>query len=107
MMAITDMRARKQGLLTRRQFLKVSATAGIGGMILAACGTSGGTSAPAGGGGAASMDQLVTAAKGEGTLSTIALPHDWLNYGEMIETFKTKYGLQVNELDPNAGSGVE
>jgi putative spermidine/putrescine transport system substrate-binding protein len=54
-----------------------------------------------------SIDQLAAAAKQEGTLSTIALPHDWLNYGEMIDGFKKKYGLEVNELDPNAGSGDE
>ncbi len=56
---------------------------------------------------AGQMDALVQAAKAEGTLTTIALPHDWCNYGEAIETFKTKYGLTVNELDPNAGSGDE
>jgi putative spermidine/putrescine transport system substrate-binding protein len=50
---------------------------------------------------------LLTAAQGEGTLSTIALPHDWCNYGESIETFKTRTDLEVNELDPNAGSGDE
>ncbi len=53
------------------------------------------------------MAALEAAAKAEGTLTTIALPHDWCNYGEAIETFKTKYGLEVNELDPNAGSGDE
>ena len=60
--------------------------------------------------GAASADpmaDLVAAAQGEGTLTTIALPHDWCNYGEVIETFKSKYSLEVNELDPNAGSGDE
>ena len=50
---------------------------------------------------------LLDAAKGEGTLSTIALPHDWCNYGESISTFKERTGLEVNELDPNAGSGDE
>ncbi len=50
---------------------------------------------------------LLAAAEGEGTLTTIALPHDWCNYGEVIETFKTRTGLDVNELDPNAGSGDE
>jgi putative spermidine/putrescine transport system substrate-binding protein len=53
------------------------------------------------------MADLVAAAQAEGKLTTIALPHDWCNYGETIETFKTKYGLEVNELDPNAGSGDE
>jgi putative spermidine/putrescine transport system substrate-binding protein len=40
-------------------------------------------------------------------LTTIALPHNWANYGEIIETFKTKYGLTVNELNPDAGSAEE
>jgi putative spermidine/putrescine transport system substrate-binding protein len=50
---------------------------------------------------------LIEAAKAEGTLTTIALPHDWCNYGEAIETFKTKYGLTVNELNPGGSSGDE
>jgi putative spermidine/putrescine transport system substrate-binding protein len=54
-----------------------------------------------------SMESLVAAAKAEGQLTTIALPHDWCNYGELIESFKTKYGLKVNELNPDAGSGDE
>jgi putative spermidine/putrescine transport system substrate-binding protein len=53
------------------------------------------------------MAELIAAAQAEGMLSTIALPRDWCNYGEMIDTFKAKYGLEVNELDPNAGSGDE
>ncbi len=53
------------------------------------------------------MDELVAAAQTEGELTTIALPHDWANYGEMIDTFKTKYGTKINELDPNAGSADE
>jgi putative spermidine/putrescine transport system substrate-binding protein len=56
---------------------------------------------------ATSMDDLVAAAKAEGQLTTIALPHDWCNYGEVISGFKAKYGLTVNELNPDAGSGDE
>ena len=55
----------------------------------------------------ANLDELVAAAKAEGELTTIALPHDWCNYGEVIEGFKTKYGITVNELNPDAGSGDE
>ncbi len=54
-----------------------------------------------------SMDELVAAAQAEGQLTTIALPHDWCNYGEMLSTFSEKYGITINELDPNAGSGDE
>jgi putative spermidine/putrescine transport system substrate-binding protein len=53
------------------------------------------------------MDALVAAAKAEGTVTTIALPHDWCNYGGVIEGFKAKYGLEVNELNPDAGSADE
>ncbi|WP_337267024.1 ABC transporter substrate-binding protein [Oryzifoliimicrobium ureilyticus] len=50
---------------------------------------------------------LIAAAKKEGTLTTIALPHDWCGYGDVIAGFKAKYGLKVNELNPDAGSGDE
>jgi putative spermidine/putrescine transport system substrate-binding protein len=53
------------------------------------------------------LDQLVAEAKKEGQLTTIALPHDWCGYGELISSFKAKYGLKVNELNPDAGSGDE
>jgi putative spermidine/putrescine transport system substrate-binding protein len=53
------------------------------------------------------LDDLVAAAKAEGTLTVIALPHDWCNYGAVIDAFKAKYGLEVNELNPDAGSGDE
>lgn len=53
------------------------------------------------------MADLIAAAKAEGSLTTIALPDDWCNYREVIDTFKAKYGLAVNELDPGASSGVE
>jgi putative spermidine/putrescine transport system substrate-binding protein len=56
---------------------------------------------------AESMDKLVAAAKAEGQLTVIALPHDWCGYGDLIAAFKAKYGLKVNELNPDAGSGDE
>lgn len=53
------------------------------------------------------MADLIAAAQAEGMLTTIALPHDWCNYGEVIDVFKEKYGLEVNELNPDAGSADE
>ena len=50
---------------------------------------------------------LVAAAKKEGQLTVIALPRDWCGYGPMIDKFKKRYGLKVNELNPDAGSGDE
>ena len=52
--------------------------------------------------------ELIEAAKKEGQLTTIALPHDWCGYGEVIDAFKAKYPeITVNELNPDAGSGDE
>ncbi len=80
------------------------------------------TAPTAGGGTGGSYEEfvppadLLAAAKAEGTLTTIALPHDWCNYGQVegapvapnvIDTFKARTGLAVNELDPLAGSGDE
>ncbi|WP_435259314.1 ABC transporter substrate-binding protein [Thioclava sp. FR2] len=57
---------------------------------------------------AQSIDELYEAAKAEGMLTTIALPHDWCGYGGVIEGFKAKYpGIEVNELNPDAGSADE
>ena len=55
-----------------------------------------------------SMDDLVAAAKAEGSLTTIALPHDWCGYGGVIDGFKAKYPeITINELNPDAGSADE
>jgi putative spermidine/putrescine transport system substrate-binding protein len=53
------------------------------------------------------MAKLIADAKAEGTLTTIALPHDWCNYGGTIDAFKAKYGIQVNELAPDGTSADE
>src|SRR5690606_3419242 len=57
---------------------------------------------------AQSLDAIVAAAKAEGQLTTVALPHDWCGYGEVIAGFKKKYPeITVNELNPDAGSADE
>jgi len=55
----------------------------------------------------AQSEQLVAAAKAEGQLTVIALARSWCGYGPMIDAFKAKYGIKVNELNPDAGSGDE
>ncbi|WP_370880065.1 ABC transporter substrate-binding protein [Labrys monachus] len=60
-----------------------------------------------GGAFAQASDDLVAAAKKEGQLTVIALPHSWCGYGDVIAGFKAKYGITVNELNPDAGSGDE
>ncbi|WP_421693710.1 ABC transporter substrate-binding protein [Aestuariivirga sp.] len=56
---------------------------------------------------AGAMEDLVAAAQKEGELTVIALPHDWCGYGNVIEGFKAKYGLKVNELNVDAASADE
>jgi putative spermidine/putrescine transport system substrate-binding protein len=52
-------------------------------------------------------EELIAAAKAEGGLTTIALPHDWCNYGEVLSSFTSKYGIPINELNPGGSSGDE
>lgn len=61
------------------------------------------SSAQAGGG----MDALVAAAKAEGTLNVITLPRDWANYGYLMDTFSQKYGIKVNDANPDGSSADE
>ena len=91
-------------------FAACSSTGGTSAAPSAAAASAAAPSAAAASGATASgadLTKLIADAKAEGTLSTIALPHDWCNYGQIIDAFKAKYGLAVNELNPDAGSGDE
>jgi len=56
---------------------------------------------------AGTMEDLVAAAQKEGEVSIIATPRDWCAYGKVIDGFKAKYGLKVNELNPDGSSADE
>jgi putative spermidine/putrescine transport system substrate-binding protein len=81
--------------------------------VAAACNQGGtATTAPGGTGGTGASGwtpdaALLTAAKAEGSLNVIALPRDWCNYGALLDNFKAKTGLTLNEITPDAGSGQE
>lgn len=96
--------------ISRREFLQLSALVGAS-ATLAACGGKGAavedTKALLSSGEAVPVDKLVPLAQKEGTVTVIALPHDWANYGEIIDNFKKKYNLKMNELFPDAGSADE
>jgi putative spermidine/putrescine transport system substrate-binding protein len=82
----------------------------VSAIVFAACSSSGASTAPSAAPSAAaggSMDALVAAAKAEGGLTTIALPHSWCNYGEMLTNFTSKYGIPINELNPDGSSAQE
>jgi putative spermidine/putrescine transport system substrate-binding protein len=53
------------------------------------------------------MERLVEAAQREGELNVIALPRDWVNFGEILDTFADKYDIKINELEPAANSKRE
>ena len=97
-----------------KRFLALTAAAAAGALLLTACGggnsSSSNTSSAATAKSAADvggLDKLVEAAKKEGELNVIALPHDWANYGEILDAFKKKYGLKVNESNPEGSSQDE
>jgi putative spermidine/putrescine transport system substrate-binding protein len=75
--------------------------------LFAACSSSGGSAAPSAAAGGGGLDALIAAAKAEGGLTTIALPRSWCNYGELIDGFTAKYGIPINGLNPDGGSGDE
>ena len=53
------------------------------------------------------MKEMIAQAKKEGHLNTIALPPDWANYGEMLSTFTKKYGISINNANPDDSSAQE
>jgi ABC-type Fe3+ transport system substrate-binding protein len=100
----------------RRSTLRTAVAVVTAGLTLTACGSDDGGGDGGTGGDAATatsaedfggMDALVEAAKEEGTLNVIALPRDWANYGEMLDTFSEKYGIEINEATPLGSSQDE
>src|SRR2546426_1898513 len=96
--------------MSRNSMLRRSAAAAFGLTILAspvtawaARGGQADAMTPAG----ISLKELIKRAKKEGQLNVIALPHDWANYGEIISTFKRKYGLKMDESNPDGTSAQE
>ncbi|MEU2421827.1 extracellular solute-binding protein [Streptomyces sp. NPDC007851] len=92
--------------------------AAVAALALSACGaapdnasstTSGGKSAATATSAAdlGGMDKLIAAAKKEGTLHIIAVPRDWANYGAIIDGFKAKYGIKIEDESPDGSSQDE
>jgi putative spermidine/putrescine transport system substrate-binding protein len=58
-------------------------------------------------GSATSYKALVKAAKKEGKLNAIALPGNWANYGAIMKEFHKKFGIKVNDANPEGSSAQE
>ena len=53
------------------------------------------------------MTALVAAAKKEGQLNVITLPSNWANYGTIMKDFTAKYGIKINDANPDGSSQDE
>jgi putative spermidine/putrescine transport system substrate-binding protein len=98
--------------MSRSQMLKRSVAAAAGLTVLStpavALGArSRGEKAPPLKGRSVSVKELLAEAKKEGKLNTIALPPDWANYGELMSTFQSKYGIPITNDNPNGSSAQE
>jgi putative spermidine/putrescine transport system substrate-binding protein len=103
----------------RPRTLRTALAVVTAGITLTACGSDDGGGNGGGGGDGADaatatsaedfggMEALIEAAQEEGELNVIALPPDWANYGEMLETFEEKYGITINSASPDGSSQDE
>ncbi|MCX4746159.1 extracellular solute-binding protein [Kitasatospora sp. NBC_01287] len=85
-------------------------------LSLTACGSAGSSTASSGDSKAKTatsaadlggMDALVAAAKKEGNLHVITLPRDWANYGVLMDGFTKKYGIKIEDENPDGTSQDE
>ena len=95
-------------MTTRKPTARVAASFAAFALVLSACSSGGsGASSAAGATIPGVAQSLIDAAKAEGNLTTIALPHSWCNYGQMLTDFTKKFGIKINELNPDGGSKDE
>jgi putative spermidine/putrescine transport system substrate-binding protein len=85
--------------------LAVGCSSGSGGSASSGSGTNWATvtSVAAGGG----MKALIAAARKEGQLNVITLPANWANYGTIMKDFTAKYGIKINDANPDGSSQDE
>ena len=98
--------------MSRSSMLRRSAAAAVGLTVLGSAGTALGATrarfaSPPLKGTAGGMATLIKNAKKEGTLNAIALPRDWANYGELMDTFSKKYGIKITDDNPDGSSAQE
>jgi putative spermidine/putrescine transport system substrate-binding protein len=53
------------------------------------------------------MNALIAEAKKEGQLNVITLPSNWANYGTIMKDFTAKYGIKINDANPDGSSQDE
>lgn len=53
------------------------------------------------------VEEIAAAAQAEGQVNLIALPDTWANYKGILESFRSKYGIEAPVANPNASSADE
>ena len=53
------------------------------------------------------VDEIAVKAKEEGQVNLIALPDTWANYKGILDSFKSKYGIEAPVANPDAASADE
>jgi putative spermidine/putrescine transport system substrate-binding protein len=103
-----------------KKTVAVAAAALSGALLAAGCSSGSGGSADGGGGAGSTnwatvssvaagggMKALIAAAKKEGQLNVITLPANWANYGTIMKDFTAKYGIKINDANPDGSSQDE
>ena len=85
---------------SRRDALKLTAAAGLFGTGL-------GARRAAAAAEATFPPELIAAAKKEGQLNLITLPRDWADYGELMDTFSARFGIKIDDANPDGTSAEE
>ena len=94
-------------LSTHRTVARVGALLAGAMFLFAACSSSGGSAAPSAAAGGGGMDALDRGRQGRRRAHDDRPAARWCNYGELIDGFTAKYGIPINELNPDGGSGDE
>ena len=50
---------------------------------------------------------LIDSAKKDGNLNVITLPRDWANYGVLMDNFSSRYGIKIDDANPDGSSAQE
>ena len=102
-----------------KKTIAVAAVALSGALLAAGCGSSSSSNSSSGGSKSVNwancvsvakcggMSALIAAAKKEGTLNVITLPSNWANYGNIMKDFTAKYGIKINDANPEGSSQDE
>src|SRR5262249_50553973 len=108
-------RHKRRPLVPSKGTIALAAAALSGAMLAAGCSSGTGSGAVNGtdwskmtsvwqGGG---MKALIAAAKKEGELNVITLRAKWANYGNIMKDFTAKYGIKINDANPDGSSQDE